>query len=54
MVAGTIASILRMLELAEMAALATAFSAVAITQIGPHLDAPAVEETAQAVSVEAL
>jgi 1-phosphofructokinase len=54
MVAGTIASILRMLELAEMAALATAFSAVAITQIGPYLDSPAVEQTARAVSVEAL
>ena len=54
MVAGTIASILRMLELAEMAALATAFSAVAITRIGPHLDGRAVEETARAVSVEAL
>ena len=54
MVAGTIASILRMLELAEMAALATAFSAVAITRIGPHLDGPAVEEAARTVSVEAL
>jgi 1-phosphofructokinase len=54
MVAGTIASILRMLELAEMAALATAFSAVAITQIGPYLDSPAVEQTARTVSVEAL
>jgi 1-phosphofructokinase len=54
MIAGTITGILRKLELAETAALATAFSAVAITQIGPHLDGPAVEETARAVSVEAL
>ena len=54
MVAGTIASILRMLELGDMAALATAFSAVAITQIGPYLDGPAIEQTARAVSVEAL
>ena len=54
MVAGTIAGILRMLELAEVAALATAFSAVAITNIGPYLDGHAVEETAQAVSIEAL
>lgn len=54
MVAGTIASILRMLDLAETAALATAFSAVAITQIGAYLDDVAVEETAHAVSVEAL
>ena len=54
MVAGTIASILRMLELGDMAALATAFSAVAITQIGPYLDGPAVEQTARAVSVETM
>jgi 1-phosphofructokinase len=54
MVAGTIASILRMLDLAETAALATAFSAVAITQIGAYLDGVAVEETAHSVSVEAL
>jgi 1-phosphofructokinase len=54
MLAGSIASILGMLDLAEMAALATAFSAVAITQVGPYLDGPAVKETARAVSVEAL
>ena len=54
MVAGTISSILRMLELADTAALATAFSAVAIAQIGPHLDGPAVEQMARTVSVEAL
>jgi 1-phosphofructokinase len=54
MVAGTIAGILRALGLADIAALATAFSAVAITQIGPHLDRSAIEETARAVSVEAV
>ena len=54
MVAGTIAGTLRALELARLAALATAFSAVAITQIGPHLDARAVEATAPAVTVETL
>jgi hypothetical protein len=43
-----------MLDLAETAALATAFSAVAITQIGAYLDGVAVEETAHSVSVEAL
>lgn len=54
MVAGTIAATLRGLDLASVAALATAFSAVAITRIGPHLDASAVEETARAVSVQSL
>lgn len=54
MVAGTIAGTLQGLELAEVAALATAFSAVAIAQIGPHLDAAAVQETTRAVSVEKL
>jgi 1-phosphofructokinase len=54
MVAGTIAGTLRGLDVAEVAALATAFSAVAITRIGPHLDASAVEETARNVAVERL
>jgi 1-phosphofructokinase len=54
MVAGTIAGTLRGLELAEVAALATAFSAVAISKIGPHLDAAAVRETAAAIAVEQL
>jgi sugar/nucleoside kinase (ribokinase family) len=54
MVAGTIAGTLRGLELPRVAALATAFSAVAITRIGPHLDASAVEEAARAVDVQSL
>ena len=54
MVAGTIAGTLRELELPRVAALATAFSAVAITRVGPHLDASAVEQTARAVTVESL
>jgi 1-phosphofructokinase len=54
MVAGTIAGALRGLPLAEVAALATAASAVAISGVGPHLDAAAVEETAKAVPVEEL
>jgi 1-phosphofructokinase len=54
MVAGTIAGTLRGLELPRLAALATAFSADAISRIGPHLDASAVEETARAVNVQSL
>jgi 1-phosphofructokinase len=54
MVAGTIAGTLEELNLARVAALATAFSAVAITRIGPHLDRAAVEETARAVAVQSL
>jgi 1-phosphofructokinase len=54
MVAGTIAGTLRGLELPRLAALATAFSADAISRIGPHLDASAVEETARAVDVQSL
>jgi 1-phosphofructokinase len=54
MVAGTILGALRGLPLAEVAALATAASAVAISGVGPHLDAAAVEEAAKAVAVEEL
>jgi 1-phosphofructokinase len=54
MVAGTIAGTLGALELPRVAALATAFSAVAITRIGPHLDVSAVQETAAAVRVDSL
>jgi 1-phosphofructokinase len=54
MVAGTVAGSLRGLPLAEVAALATAFSAVKISRVGPHLDANAVQETARAVAVEVL
>lgn len=52
MVAGTVAGTLAELELPRVAALATAFSAVAITRIGPHLDVSAVQEAARAVTVE--
>jgi 1-phosphofructokinase len=54
MVAGTVAGTLEKLPLADVAALATAFSAVAISRVGPHLDAAAVRETARAVVVEEL
>lgn len=54
MVAGTIAGLTRGLPLAEVAALATAFSAVAIARVGPQLDAAAVQETARAVEVRPL
>lgn len=54
MVAGTLAATLRGLELADVAALATAFSAVKISAVGPHLDPTAVESTARAVTVEKL
>jgi len=54
MVAGTIAGIVRDLPLAEVAALATACSAVAIGRIGPHLDPDEVEHTAKSVRVELL
>ena len=52
MVAGTVVAILRGLALGELAALATAFSAVAISRVGPHLDVAAAEKTAGAVAVE--
>lgn len=54
MVAGTLAGLLRGLELDEVAALATAFSAVTVTRVGPHLDPDAVRETAKSVSVQRL
>ncbi len=54
MVAGTIAGTVRGLELADVAALATAFSAVKISQVGPHLDPAAVEQTARVVEVSEL
>lgn len=52
MVAGTVAGTLRGLALAEVAALATAFSSVAIARVGPQLDAAAVERAAREVAVE--
>jgi 1-phosphofructokinase len=52
MVAGTVLGHLRKLPLAEVAALATACSAVAIARVGPHLDPAAVEATARHVIVE--
>jgi 1-phosphofructokinase len=54
MVAGAVTAALRGLPLTDTAALATAFSAVKIAQVGPQLDAAAVKETAPAVSVETL
>lgn len=54
MVAGTVAGSLRGLPLAEVAALATAFSCVAISVVGPHLDAAAVDRVAGQVEVRAL
>jgi 1-phosphofructokinase len=52
MVAGTIAGMVGGLPLDEIAALATAFSAVAIARVGPHLDADAVRDVAATVTVE--
>jgi 1-phosphofructokinase family hexose kinase len=54
MVAGTVLGTLRELPLPEVAALATACSAVAIGRVGPHLDPAGVEQTAAAVVVEEL
>jgi 1-phosphofructokinase len=54
MVAGTVAGTLRELPLVEVAALATACSTVAISRVGPHLDAAAVEAAAKVVAVEPL
>jgi len=54
MVAGTIVAILRGVALGELAALATAFSAVAISRVGPHLDVAAAEKAAAAVALEDL
>jgi 1-phosphofructokinase len=52
MVAGLVCAERRGLTLAEAAALATACSAVAISRVGPRLDAAAVEELAQGVEVD--
>ncbi len=52
MVAGTLLGLRRGLPLEGVAALATACSAVAISRVGPHLDAGAVEETVGQVKVE--
>jgi fructose-1-phosphate kinase PfkB-like protein len=52
MVAGTVLGLRRGLPLQEVAALATACSAVAIARVGPHLDAGAVQETVSHVKVE--
>jgi 1-phosphofructokinase family hexose kinase len=54
MVAGTVLGTLRKLPLPEVAALATACSAVVIGRVGPHLDPDAVGGTAAAVAVEEL
>jgi fructose-1-phosphate kinase PfkB-like protein len=54
MVAGAVTAALRGLPLTDTAALATAFSAVKIAQVGPQLDAAAVKETAPAVAVKRL
>jgi 1-phosphofructokinase len=54
MVSGTVAGTLRGLALADTAALATAFSAVKIAQVGPKLDAAAVEEMARSIEVQRL
>ncbi len=54
MMAGTVAGLLQGLALADVAALATAFSAVTITRVGPHLDPAAVRRTVAAVTVERL
>lgn len=54
MVAGTIAAELRGLGLAETAALATACSVVAISQIGSDLDPARVEAVAADVKIETL
>lgn len=54
MVAGTVLGTLRTLPLPEVAALATACSAVVIGRVGPHLDPDDVRETGAAVVVEEL
>jgi 1-phosphofructokinase len=54
MVAGAVTATLRGLGLIDLAALATAFSAVKIGRVGPHLDAVAVQEMARAVAVKGL
>lgn len=54
MVAGTVAGVLQGLGLEEVAALATAFSAVTITRVGPHLDPAAVRGMVERVEVERL
>jgi 1-phosphofructokinase len=52
MVAGTLLGLRRRLPLEGVAALATACSAVAISRVGPHLDAGAVEEAVDHVKVD--
>jgi 1-phosphofructokinase len=54
MVAGTVAGTLRGLPLAEVAALATAFSAVAVSRVGAQLDPDAAMASLQHTTVEAL
>ena len=52
MVAGAVCAILRGLDLAETARLATAFSKVAIATVGPHLDEDAVQLAMRDVVIE--
>ena len=54
MVAGTIAADLRGLPLAEAAALATACSVVAISQVGSDLDPQRIDAVASDVKIETL
>jgi sugar/nucleoside kinase (ribokinase family) len=54
MVAGAIAGLREGRPLADVAALATAFSAVAISRVGPLLDAATVRATVTSVKVEQL
>jgi 1-phosphofructokinase len=54
MMAGTVAGLLQGLRLADVAALATAFSAATITRVGAHVDPAAVRRTVTDVDVERL
>lgn len=54
MVAGAVAGLRERRSLADVAALATAFSAVAISRVGPHLDADEVHRTVTTIEVEQL
>ena len=54
MMAGTVAGLLRGAALQDVAALATAFSAVTVVRVGPHLDPAAVRRTVASVVVERL
>lgn len=54
MMAGTVAGLLGGAALQDVAALATAFSAVTVVRVGPHLDPAAVRRTVASVVVERL